>query len=89
MYENIAKNKAKTVFVIIGFLLFIGIIGYAVGMYFDWRYGISGGYSTVFMLFALAIATIVSFASYYNSDKIVLRLSRARPLSREENPRVY
>ena len=89
MYENISKNKAKTVFVIIGFLLFIGIIGYAVGMYFDWRYGISGGYSTVFMLFALAIATIVSFASYYNSDKIVLRLSRARPLSREENPRVY
>ena len=89
MYENIAKNKAKTVFIIIGFLLFISIIGYAIGMYFDYRYGISGGYSIIFMIFALAIAIVMSFASYYNSDKIVLRLSRAKPLSREGSPGVY
>ena len=89
MYENIAKNKAKTVFIIIGFLLFISIIGYAIGMYFDYRYGINGGYSVIFMIFALAIAIVMSFASYYNSDKIVLRLSRAKPLSREGNPGVY
>jgi len=89
MYENIAKNKAKTVFIIIGFLVFIGIIGYAIGMYFDYRYGINGGYSVIFMIFALAIAIVISFASYYNSDKIVLRLSRAKPLSREGSPGVY
>jgi len=89
MYEHIAKNKAKTVFIIVGFMVFIALIGFALGYYFDYRYGISGGFSILFMIFALAIAIIMSFSSYYFSDKIVLRLTRARPISREENPRIY
>ena len=89
MYENIASNKRKTVFLIIGFLIFIGAIGYAVGLYFEYRYGVNGGYSIVLMIFALIIAIAVSFWSYYGSDKLVLRLVRARQLQREQNPRVY
>jgi len=89
MYENITKNKLKTAFIIIGFLLFISIIGYVVGMYIDLQYGINREYSIVLMIFALILAVILSFASYFNSDKIVLRLSKAIPMSREKNPRVY
>jgi len=89
MYEHIAKNKAKTAFIIAGFLAFITIIGFALGYYVDYRYGVSGGYSILFMIFALAIAVIMSFSSYYFSDKIVLALTRSKPISREENPRIY
>jgi heat shock protein HtpX len=89
MYEQIASNRAKTVFIIIGFIVFITAIGFAVGYYVDYRYGINRSNSILFMVFALILATIMSFSSYYYSDKIVLSLTRARPISREENPRIY
>jgi len=89
MYENITKNKLKTAFIMIGFLLFISVIGYVVGMYIDLQYGISRGYSFIFMIFALIVAVVLSFASYFNSDRIVLRMSKAVPMSREKNPRIY
>ncbi len=89
MYEQIASNRAKTVFIIIGFIVFITAVGFAVGYYIDYRYGINSSYSILLMVFALILAVIISFSSYYYSDKIVLGLTRARPISREENPRVY
>jgi heat shock protein HtpX len=89
MYENIASNRRRTVFIIILFIVFIGILGYAIGIYFDYRYGINGGYSILLMIFALVIAIVISFASYFNSDKMVLALTRAIPMSREDNQRVY
>jgi heat shock protein HtpX len=89
MYENIASNRRRTAFIIVLFVMFIGALGYAIGIYFDYRYGINGGYSILLMIFALIIAVAVSFASYYGSDKMVLALTRATPLSREEDTRVY
>jgi len=89
MYEYIAKNRAKTVVIIIGFVVFITIIGFALGYYVDYRYGINSNFSILFMVAALIISIIVSFSSYYYSDRIVLGLTGARPISREENPRVY
>ncbi|MCG2791506.1 MAG: M48 family metalloprotease [Actinomycetia bacterium] len=88
MYEQIASNRAKTVFIIIGFIIFITLVGFAIGYYLDWR-GISNNYSIILMIFALILAVIMSFSSYYYSDRIVLSLTGARPISREENPRVY
>lgn len=89
MYENIRKNRVKTYFIIAGFLVFIAAIGYFVGLYLDYRYGLSGNYSIVLLIFAFIIAVLLSFASYYNSDKIVLKLTNAKPLSRDDSPRVY
>jgi heat shock protein HtpX len=89
MYEQIASNRAKTVFIIIGFIVFMAAVGFAVGYYVDYRYGINRSNSILFMAFALILAIIMSFSSYYYSDKIVLSLTRARPISREEDPRIY
>ncbi|MDD5621817.1 MAG: M48 family metallopeptidase [Actinomycetota bacterium] len=89
MYEQIASNRAKTVFIIIGFIVFITAVGFAVGYYVDYRYGINRSNSILFMALALILAIIMSFSSYYYSDKIVLGLTQARPISREENPRIY
>ncbi|MCG9478863.1 MAG: M48 family metallopeptidase [Actinomycetia bacterium] len=89
MYEEISKNRVKTYFIIAFFLAFVAAIGYFIGIYIDYRYQVSSTYSVIIMVFALIIAVIISFASYYNSDKIVLGLTRAKPITREENPRVY
>jgi len=89
MYEHIAKNRAKTILIIIGFVFFLSLIGYFVGMYFDYRYGMGTIYSVALMLIALVIALFASFGSYYFSDRIVLSMTGARPVSREDDPRLY
>jgi len=89
MYDNIASNKRRTAFIIGLFIIFIAALGFAIGIYFDYRYGISGAYSIMLMIFALVFAVIVSFASYYYSDKLVLQMTKAYPLSREQDTRVY
>jgi len=89
MYRYIAKNRAKTVIIIIGFIIFITLVGFAIGYYLDWRYGISNNYSIILMIFALILALIMSFSSYYYSDRMVLSLTGARPISRDESPRIY
>lgn len=89
MYEHIAKNRTKSVFIIAGFVIFITVVGFALGYYIDYRYGVSSYNSIVFMIIALIIAIIASFSSYYYSDKIVLGLTGAKPISRSEEPRIY
>ena len=89
MYEHIAKNRAKTILIIIGFVFFLSLIGYFVGMYFDYRYGMGVSYSVALMVIALIIALFASFGSYYFSDRIVLSMTGARPVSREDDPRLY
>src|SRR6267378_5246990 len=41
------------------------------------------------MMIALAVAVVMNFVSYFFSDKIALAMYRAKPVSREELPRVY
>jgi len=89
MYENIASNRRRTAFIIVLFIVFIAALGFAIGIYFDYRYGVSGAYSIMLMIFALVFAVIVSFASYYYSDKLVLQMTKAYPLTRDQDTRVY
>jgi heat shock protein HtpX len=89
MYNRIASNRRKTIFIIFAFVIFITALGFAIGYFIDYRYGINSGYSILLMVFALIIAVVMSFSSYYWSDRLVLGLTGAVPLSREENPREY
>ena len=89
MYENIAKNRSKTIAIIFFFIVFIAAIGFAIGYLLDYRYGINRGYSILFLVFALIFAVISSIGSYYYSDRMVIGLTGASPLSREEDPRIY
>jgi heat shock protein HtpX len=41
------------------------------------------------MLIALAIAIITNLIAYWNSDRMVLRLQGAKPITREESPEYY
>jgi heat shock protein HtpX len=89
MYRQISKNRAVSIFTVIGFIVFVGLVGYAVGLILDYNYGMAGEYSLFLLFFALIIAFIASFFSYYYSDRIVISLTRARPITLDEDPRIY
>lgn len=56
-------------------------IGYVVGLYFGNPY--------TFMLLALGLAAVFNFVSYYYSDSIVIRMSRAKIIQESENPTLF
>ena len=78
MFDDIKKNKRKTAFIISGFIIMITLILYYICIAFD--------LSSYFAItIALLFSIISCFASYYNSDKIILRTCKARPATLEED----
>ncbi len=81
MYEQISSNKRKSFFLILFFLVLIFALGWLFGQITD-----LGSYA---LIPAAIIAVLMTIGSYYGSDKIVLAVSRARPVTREEYPYLY
>ena len=77
MYEDIKKNKMKTVGIVFAFLTMITLIIYYICNAF--------GYSEYSIVIALMFSIISTVATYYNCDKVVLASVRARPATREED----
>lgn len=81
MYEQIASNIRRSWLVIIIFSIFVLFLGYILGELTQL------GYGGVFL--AALIAIFMSWTGYYHSDKIVLAMSRARPIEKDEYPYLY
>ncbi|MHB8392885.1 MAG: M48 family metalloprotease, partial [Acidobacteriaceae bacterium] len=75
LYAERASNIRRTWALVIGFLIVVIAIGYAI----SWYYG-----NPVILLIAVFIAVATNFYAYWASDKLVLSLNHARPASREE-----
>lgn len=56
-------------------------LGYVVGLYF--------GDPLTFMLLALVLAAVFNFISYYYSDSIVVRMSRAKIIQESDSPALF
>lgn len=80
MYEDIKNNKIKSGVVVFGFILMVTLIIYFVCMAFD--------LGTFSIVFALIFSIISAYASYYNSDKIILSMNKARPATHEEDQKI-
>ena len=76
MFEDIKKNKIKTGAIISIFILIITFITYYICMAFDL------GYMSI--LIALIFSVGSAYITYYNCDKIVLSINKARPATEEE-----
>ena len=81
MYEQISANKRKTVVLIVLSVLFLGGIGYAVGLV--WFSGPAG------LVVAGGIAIVMSVSSYLYGDRMVLAASHAREVTEEQEPRLH
>lgn len=69
-------NTIKTTFLMAAIMALFLLVGYALG-------GNTG------MTIALVFSLVMNFGSYWFSDKIVLSMYRAQPVTREQAPRFY
>ena len=90
MWEQVKRNRRKTLFfwLLTGIVFFIG--GYAltffVGPFLEYRFGITR-YSIIFLLIVFWL--ILSLGSYFFGDSILIKISEARKVDREVNPRLF
>ena len=80
MYEDIRSNKIKSGIIVSIFIIIITLIIYYICMAFN--------LGIISILIALAFSIATAWASYYNSDKIVLSMSKARPATTTENQKL-
>lgn len=81
MYEQISANKRRTAMMMVLFALLV------VGVVIAINY--LAGFGTIGFVIAAAVAGTASFVSYYNSDKVALAMSRARPADPTEYARYH
>lgn len=84
-WDHVSGNIFKTWVIMLFFSIFtVGVVyifARALGA------GEAGGLSLVGI--ALVLAGIINFVSYWWSDKIVLAISGAKPINKEDNPQLY
>ena len=81
MFEDIKKNKIKSGIIVFGFILVVTLVIYYIAMALDFS-------GPVAIFIAMTFSIISSFASYYNSDKIILSVTKARPATLEEDRKI-
>jgi len=81
LYEQIASNRRRTVFLVLASVLLLVGLGYLFG------YLIGAG--PVGAIIALVIAAALSWTSFRYGDRMVLAASRAKSVTKEEQPRLH
>lgn len=81
VYEQVDSNKRRSALVMIIFTVFI--VGVA------WVFGRALNYGFSYVGWALVFSGLMSWTSYYYSDKIILTLSRAREADRKRDFMFY
>lgn len=80
LYTHQDSNIRKTWFLMAVFLTVVIAIGYAVSWYFG---------NSFILYIAVAFALIMNITSYWYSDKIVLKMTGAKEVSRETQPELW
>jgi heat shock protein HtpX len=81
MYDQIASNKRRSYLLIFLFVVLIVGIGYVFSLYTE-----LGHYALVA---AVTFALLMSWGGYYYSDQIVLSMSGASPVTKEQEPHLW
>lgn len=81
MYEQISANKRRSALLILAFALLVAAVVVVINVLF--------GGGLVGFVVALVVAVALSVGSYYNSDRIALAMSRARPADPQEYARYH
>ena len=82
MWEQIRSNQIRSVVLVVAMGGLLLLIGYLLGVYF--LDSAIGG-----LVIALAVWVIMSLVAYFNGDSLLLTMSRAKKISRDDHPRLY
>jgi len=78
-WDEVSANKRNSFFLLVAFIFFIILIGALFG------YIILGSY-VIGLIIAFIIAIIYSLIAFYSGDKIILNMSKAREVTKKEDP---
>jgi heat shock protein HtpX len=81
MYEQISGNKWKSAALVVFFMGFIFLL--------TWFFEYVTGWGKGGLVLALLVAMGMAAVGYFQSDRIVLGISRAKPVTKEEYPYLY
>lgn len=85
IYNQISANQNKTWLIMFLFSLFIVGVVYV----FVSALGYSGPGALGWVGIAFIFAGLANLGSYYYSDKLVMAISRAKPVEKKDNPQLY
>lgn len=80
LYTQRDSNIRKTWILFTSFFVFVILIGWAISL----AYG-----NSLILIIAVIYSVIMSFVSFWWSDKIVLKISRAKPVEKKNAPELY
>ena len=80
MYKQIAVNKRNTIIIMIGFVIFISLIGCAFAYAFnDWYIS----------AYVLVISSIYAVVQYFLAARLAIAMTGAKEISKKDCPRLY
>jgi len=80
LYTQAESNTKKTWLYLTFFLIFIILVGWLI----SWLLG-----TRTILIIAVLLSILMSFLSYWYSDKIVLGLAKAKEIKKEDSPELY
>lgn len=80
LYTHKEANVRKTWLYIFSFSLLVMAVGAAIAYFLE---------SWIILIVAVVYSVSVSFASYWYSDKIVLKMMNSEPIEKKDNPELY
>ena len=82
LYQQIARNKRRTIYLLVVFFLLLALIGAAVG--YLWLGSALGG-----VVIALVIGFIYAVSMIFQSTAVVMQMNHAREVTEQEAPQLY
>ena len=82
MWEQIRSNEIRSVVLVIGMGALLVLLGYFLGLYFF-------GNALGGLVLALAVWVFMSLLAYFQGGNLMLTMSRAKKISRDDHPRLY
>ena len=82
MWEQIRSNQTKSALLVALMGALLLLLGYFLGLLF-WESAIGG------VIIALVVWVIMNLVAFFQGDSILLRISGARKINRDDHPRLY
>jgi heat shock protein HtpX len=80
MYNEIASNKRKTVFIMLFFVAFVGLLGWFLSVSLD---------QPLLTPYILVGSLVYVLFSYFTGSKMALAINGAQEISKKDNPRLW
>lgn len=84
MWEQIASNRRKSTFLVIGMAVLLVVLGYALAEYFG-----GPGYGPYGVVLASVVWLVMTLVAWFKGDRIYLTMARARKIEKSDLPVLF